>query len=201
MNIRTVQARRASLQDRNAVVRTLVRAFDTDPIIDYMLRKDAKRAQAFELTFDVAFRQLSLPFDGAWITEDGAGAALWTPPGKWSQWAALRFAPTLVRAIGISRMPKIFPALDRVSKRHPTQAHWYLFAIGVDPDRQGCGIGTALLKEVLPRCDAERAPAYLEASRPENVRLYERHGFKVLDEIHMAEDAPPMWLMWRDAQS
>src|SRR3954462_552387 len=113
--------RRATPEDRDAVVRTLRRAFDADPILNYMLRKDAKRAHAFELTFDVAFRQLSLRYGEAWMTSDGGGAALWTPPGKWSNWAAVRFAPTLARAIGLSRMPKMFPALDRVSKRHPTR--------------------------------------------------------------------------------
>jgi hypothetical protein len=41
-------------------------------------------------------------------------------------------------------------------------------------------------------------PAYLEASTPGNRRLYERHGFRATEEVMMAPDAPPMWLMWRD---
>jgi len=196
---RSVKTRRASANDGAAVVRALVRAFDADPILNYMLRSDAKRAQAFELTFDVAFRQLSLPYGEAWMDEAGDEAALWTPPGKWNHWAAFRFAPSLARAIGLRRMPKIFPALDRVGRRHPTRLHWYLFAIGVDPALQGRGIGSALLAAVLPRCDADRMPAYLEASRPENVRLYERHGFRVLEEVRMAPDAPPLWTMLREA--
>jgi len=54
---------------------------------------------------------------------------------------------------------------------------------------------------VLTRCDAEKACAYLEASTPNNARLYARHGFKVTAEHRMAPDAPPMWLMWREPGS
>jgi ribosomal protein S18 acetylase RimI-like enzyme len=51
---------------------------------------------------------------------------------------------------------------------------------------------------MLERCDEAKASAYLEASTPANSRLYERHGFRVTEEIRMAEGAPPLWLMWRD---
>jgi ribosomal protein S18 acetylase RimI-like enzyme len=192
--------RRARAIDRGAVVRALARAFDADPVINYVLRQDDRRAFAFELFFDVAFRTLSLPHDEAWVAEDGAGAALWTPPGKWSDFTLVRSIHHLVRAVGVRRSPRIFRALDRVGHLHPTQSHWYLFAIGVDPDRQGRGIGGALLDAVLTRCDASGTPAYLEASSPHNVRLYERKGFRITDEIRMANDAPPLWPMWRDAR-
>lgn len=51
--------------------------------------------------------------------------------------------------------------------------------IGVHPDHQGHGIGTALLEALLARADELRAPVFLEV-RTDNdnaIRLYERHGF------------------------
>jgi len=53
---------------------------------------------------------------------------------------------------------------------------------------------------VLARCDAERAPAYLEASSPRNRALYERHGFAVTEEFALGRGAPRQWRMWRDAR-
>jgi predicted GNAT family N-acyltransferase len=53
-----------------------------------------------------------------------------------------------------------------------------------------------LLREVLQRCDRDRTPAYLEATSPENVRLYRRHGFEVTGEICLP-DGPSLWPMWR----
>lgn len=51
--------------------------------------------------------------------------------------------------------------------------------IGVDPDRQGEGIGRLLLTALLARADEFAAPVYLEV-RTDNtaaIGLYEAHGF------------------------
>ena len=39
-------------------------------------------------------------------------------------------------------------------------------------------------------------PAYLEATSEDNRRLYERHGFVIVDELAVA-GSPPLWAMWR----
>jgi GNAT superfamily N-acetyltransferase len=70
--------------------------------------------------------------------------------------------------------------------------------VGVEPESQGRGMGSALLYPVLSRCDADGMAAYLEASTPRNRPLYERDGFKVTDEFKIARGAAPtMWRMWR----
>ena len=96
--------RRAVAEDRDAVVRALVRAFDVDPLPNYLLRADAGRERAFATVFDVAFRRLTLPTNGAWVAEGGAGAALWTPPGEWKTWRALADVPRLAWAVGAFRL-------------------------------------------------------------------------------------------------
>jgi ribosomal protein S18 acetylase RimI-like enzyme len=57
--------------------------------------------------------------------------------------------------------------------------------IGVEPNSQGKGLGAALLRYALARCDKEGALAYLESSNPRNISLYERHGFEVMGEIRI----------------
>jgi GNAT superfamily N-acetyltransferase len=53
--------------------------------------------------------------------------------------------------------------------------HFYLL-----PELQGAGIGTAVLCELLERCDAEGVPVRLNVLRGSAARrLYERHGFTV----------------------
>jgi ribosomal protein S18 acetylase RimI-like enzyme len=184
-------------------VRILSRAFDDDPAINYLLRQDSHRVRAIELAFGAFFRHMTMPFGESWMDEGARGAALWAPPGQWDVrlGASLAMAPALFRAVGLSRAPKVVRAASTVHKLHPRAPHYYLFAIGVDPAEQGKGVGSALLREVLTRCDRERAHAYLEASKPANARLYGRHGFRVTAEHRMASDAPPMWLMWREPQS
>jgi ribosomal protein S18 acetylase RimI-like enzyme len=71
--------------------------------------------------------------------------------------------------------------------------------LGVDPARQGLGLGSAMLKAGLARVDADHLPAYLESSNPRNVPLYERFGFEVMGVIQ-PEDFPPLIPMYRAAR-
>ena len=81
---------------------------------------------------------------------------------------------------------------------HPhEQPHWYLAFIGVDPARQGRGVGAALLRSRLRQCDREELPAYLESSNLENVPLYQHFGFHVTGTLGLPEGAPIVSTMWR----
>jgi ribosomal protein S18 acetylase RimI-like enzyme len=193
-----VRVRPATIEDRGAVVRALVRAFEHDPLACFALRTDAGKARAFETTFDVAFRRWTLPVGGAWLAEGGAGAALWAPPGQWSPGRAWPDALALARSVGWLRLPRVLRGIGLVDARHPRAPHWYLFAIGVDPDHQGRGVGSSLLRAVLSLCDERGEAAYLEASTEANARLYERHGFRLVDTIDVDQGGPTARLMWRD---
>jgi ribosomal protein S18 acetylase RimI-like enzyme len=186
--------RRAELEDYDVVVRVLARAFEHDPVATYMLRQGG-----LERAFGTFFKHAVLPHREAWMSDED-GVALWTPPKKWNATGLQLFTmvPALLAAIGARKLVARARAAQRVTEKHPREPHWYLFAIGVDPAKQGRGIGSALLANALGRCDAEGSAAYLEASTETNVRLYERHGFRVREELSMADDAPPVWLMWRD---
>ncbi len=72
------------------------------------------------------------------------------------------------------------------------EPHHYLPYIGVAPEAQGRGLGSALMRPILDRCDEERLPAYLEATSERNAALYERLGFEL-----RAGGSPPLWLMVR----
>ncbi len=71
--------------------------------------------------------------------------------------------------------------------------------IGVDPARQGMGLGSALLAHALAAVDREAKPAYLEATTESSRDLYARHGFEVIGTIQAA-DSPPMFPMVRKAR-
>jgi predicted GNAT family acetyltransferase len=75
-------------------------------------------------------------------------------------------------------------ALEQMDAYHH-QAHpcGYLLVIAADASRQGRGLGSALMKHALERCDREGAQAYLETANSANISLYERHGFEVVGRI------------------
>ena len=84
--------------------------------------------------------------------------------------------------------------------RHPATPHWYLPMVGVEPARQGRGLGSALIRPVLERCDRTGVPAYLEATTPRSRALYERLGFRVTATIREG-GCPPLWCMLREPQN
>ena len=95
------------------------------------------------------------------------------------------------------RTPFVIRGMHGVEKLHPTEPHYYLSILGVEPVRHGEGLGSALLQPMLRRCDSEGVGAYLETGTERNVRFYSRQGFRVTDEVALP-NGPPMWLMWRD---
>ena len=61
-----------------------------------------------------------------------------------------------------------------------TTACWYLFLLGVEPRSQRRGIGSALIRPVLERADAEHVACYLETENQRNVAFYRKQGFDLI---------------------
>jgi GNAT superfamily N-acetyltransferase len=192
--------RKATESDREICIETLVHAFNDDPVINWFVRQDRKRDTALELFFQIAFDRLTFPFGEAYIAGDGEGVALWTPPGKWqlSFTDQLWLIPDYIKAFKATRLHTVVPRIQNLQNLHPSFPHYYLFAAGVTPSAQGCGIGRAMLQHVLAECDGKGLPAYLEATTRRNRDLYERLGFRSTREFPLGKNGPTLWLMLRD---
>ncbi|SDX67720.1 Acetyltransferase (GNAT) domain-containing protein [Geodermatophilus africanus] len=179
----------------------LARAFADDPVVSYLFPSDARRReQRLSRFFDLELPR-SEALGGSWMSADGAGAAIWFPPGTWrpSTWATLRQTPAALRVFG-RNIGRASRAQSVMQEHHPARPHWYLYYLGTEPEKQGIGIGAAVLRPVLDLCDSHRLPAYLEASSPRNSALYRRHGFEELDPLVLPEKGPTMYPMWREPQ-
>lgn len=93
-----------------------------------------------------------------------------------------------------------FDGLDEAMKAaHPnTVRHAYLPLVAVHPDRQGQGVGAALLGHALAGLDRAGLPAHLEASSARSVGLYQRLGFTPLPDGVALPGGPRLYPMWRD---
>jgi ribosomal protein S18 acetylase RimI-like enzyme len=110
----------------------------------------------------------------------------------------LRETVPAIRVFG-RRLPLALRSRMRMEGLHPSKPdHWYLAVMGVDPEWQGRGVGTALMRPGLEQLDAEGIPAYLESSTPRSRELYRRNGFEVTGEFNLPRGGPPIWQMWRD---
>ncbi len=192
-----VSVRRARREDFPPLAAMLARAFYDDPVTSWFYPNPARRIARTERFFAIRLRQLA-DQQLIFTTADHSGAALWTQPGRWRQdlRQSLMLLPTL--PVLLPRILRSRPALREIERRHPVVPHYYLSVLGTDPEKQGGGIGSALLTPVLDRCDAGGIAAYLESSTASNVDFYTRHGFEVTDRVELPDGPPPLWLMWRE---
>jgi RimJ/RimL family protein N-acetyltransferase len=94
------------------------------------------------------------------------------------------------------RLPRASRTQAFFERDHLQEPHYYIRYVGVATRFQGQGLGTALLRPTLDRCDGEGFPAYLEASTERSAALYERLGFVHLGELRLP-GGPPFWPMRR----
>ncbi len=148
--------------------------------------------------FALQLRRNYLPRGLVFVVRAGQeGAAMWLPPARDDPARVdLGTSVALATVLGMRLFAMRRLALALAAYR-PTEPHWYLGTIGIEPRRQRQGLGTALLTPVLERCDAEREIAYLECSRAENLAFYARLGFRVTDQVAVAFGGPTLWLMVR----
>lgn len=107
-------------------------------------------------------------------------------------------------SIGFKSFMKVASALspiDDVRKKHMRKKSYvYLQIIGVASENQGKGYGGKLLKELLAMADEVKLPIYLETETESNVHLYERFGFKTLEQMNLPVINQPMWAMIRESK-
>jgi ribosomal protein S18 acetylase RimI-like enzyme len=181
-------------EDIPALADALARAFHDDPIAMFSQPREGSRHRRLRFFFAGRLRTL-VGEELCFCTEDRLGAALWAPPDRWEvpPREALRMIALVSR-----RAPQTLAGYRRVEQLHPREPHFYLPTLGVAPEAQGRGLGSALLQPMLERCDREGVPAYLESSKERNIAFYGRHGFRVTREMRFSRRGPMLWLMWRD---
>lgn len=183
----------------------LLRAFRGDPGTDYMF-PNPRRQERIMRGMMVASLRFGLRWGEVHTTAgDPKGVAVWvSPPGK----AALTYARLmrtgmlrpalacnpgeLLRSLALGTHSGL---LDLDLLRQP---HWYLWILGVDPEAQGQGVGSALLRSMMGREDVRGRACALETMKERNVRFYKKHGFRVTGHGRAPFGGPEVWAMRRD---
>ena len=172
-----------------AAARTLATAFHDDPVLASMAPEPNRRARVGQWFLGTAV-EYGLRWGEVWADPDVSAVAVWLPPENTSMTMG-----RMLRA-GLARMPVV--AGPRATVRflqgswawdevHTSVSgpHWYLVAIGTLPDRQGHGLGSALVKVGTDQADAAGLPCYLETATDDDIAFYERRGFRVAKQVQV----------------
>jgi GNAT superfamily N-acetyltransferase len=94
-----------------------------------------------------------------------------------------------------NRQGAYFEGLNSIRNRVMPERCWYLPVLGVAPVYQGKGYSSRLLKPMLARADREGLPVYLETQLEKNVTLYQRFGFRVVEQELIPGSTVYCWAM------
>lgn len=184
--------RTAQPSEVDTIVGILVAAFHDDPISGWVFPGDERRRTGahpafFRTIVDAAFADGRID-----VVEDYSAAMVWVPGAQEEdEGPPPGLVPDEEERLGV--------LYGMMTERAPSEPpHWHAQFLGVLPGRQRQGLGGRLFRYGLEISDADGLPTYLEASTPENARLYRRLGFADHGPAFFLPDGPPMQPMWRD---
>lgn len=192
--------RHAVRSDLTALEASLTDAFAEDPMMSWIYPDPDTRPQLLPGFMGVILEE-GLTHGHTYTVGANIGAAVWGAPDVdlLNDEAVGRLFGLLGEQLG-PRAAEVGVGLVSITEHHPRhQPHFYLLLLGTARSHQSKGSGSALVREVIDRCDRHGFGAYLESSNPRNVPFYERHGFRPITEVKVSADfiATPMW---RDPQ-
>jgi GNAT superfamily N-acetyltransferase len=185
----------------------LARAFQDDPLFAYFLPDAVKRKEKLHHIFEVFIRYGVLYGEAYATSPNLEGATVWFPPGRaeMTLWRTIRcgglFLYFKVGRKVMSRVLGFFDYAFKVHGRHAPFPHWYGAVLGVDPEFQGKGYMSALMKPILARIDQEHLPCYLETNSETNLPIHEHYGFEVVEICTVPKSDVTLWAMLRKKSS
>jgi GNAT superfamily N-acetyltransferase len=193
-----------SPEDVGLAAEILARAFHTDPPFEYLILDPARRAQLLPRFFERFVRHGQIFGEVYTTRQQPEAVAIWLPPGSTdipperARRSGLDELPEVLGGESFTRLTAILARMNDMHHKAMPGDHWYLAFIGVEPDRQGRGIGGALMGPMLARAHHDRVPCYLETFLARNVPFYQRHGFKIVTEGTLPDSGLAFWTMRRE---
>jgi ribosomal protein S18 acetylase RimI-like enzyme len=188
--------------DLVTVVDILVDSFDDDPTWSWVFPDPARRPEQLRVVW-TALVAGAMRYQTVWLAAGDTATSVWIPPGglelSEEQDEALR--GELRELLGDEAL-RVFRVLDAFEQAQPHhEPHYVLSLLGTASQHRGHGYGLGLLAENLVVVDDADMAAYLEASHPANVGLYERYGFEIFGAFSLPDGGHDVTTMWRPRRS
>ncbi len=190
-------------RDIKKAVEVLTKAFDRDPLTQFMFPNDETRQNRsshyfkFIISYGLKFGEVYAP------SPKIEGLAIWYLSDKYEMTMMKQLRAGGMRLFmklkkeTIRRMLPLGRFSGEMHRKYGHFRHWYLSPIGVDPEYQGKGLGSLMIRTMLSRIDDEKLPCLLETQNPTNVEIYKRFGFEVVAKDMIPDTDIPHWVMVR----
>ena len=175
---------RLDVGDADAAAATLGEAFFDDPLLQIVAPNEATRRRwgAWFMSMPL---QYGLRWGEVWSNDDTSAVAVWIPPDTGEMGLGRMLQVGLAKMpvrLGVNGSRRFISSLSKTEPFHKSVAgpHWYLLAVGARSERQGQGLGSALVEVGTSRADAAGVPCYLETGTQSNINFYTKRGFEIV---------------------
>jgi GNAT superfamily N-acetyltransferase len=189
-----MEVARAAPDRLSALAQVFGRAFVNEPMMRWPMGEHCDIVNRFARCFGY-FLEVVLELGIVWEAGDATGAAVWVPPGRSEAWAEHPWNQPRISALTDDGGRRYDAFWEWVDSRSPDEPLWQLDSIAVEPAAQGHGCGSALIAAGLARARAGGVGAFLSTGTPRNVSIYERCGFRVIEDIDAPAGGPHIWFM------
>jgi ribosomal protein S18 acetylase RimI-like enzyme len=165
--------------------KVFAQAMFNDDIHKYLLPDEKTRLKKLEHLY--VFKLKSEINNAYKTSSDLEGVCIWESPDN--HHSAITFYDIisgfpLIFTIGLAnlrRMIKYQVWSTKIRESLMKRKYWYLNVIAVCPDHQGKGFATKLIKQIIERATENNEDVYLETQNKNNIAIYERYGFKLIE--------------------
>jgi len=187
--------------------KVLARAFENDPLhIAYFPDPNIRVKQNYHLMkFSIRY---CMRFGEVYTTSPKLeGIALWRledpkeeekekPRSLFANWLSFRLELALGEVL--EKVSTIFEYIFSTHYELMPSPHLYFFILGVDPNFQGKGYASKLIRPMLARIGEDQLKCYLDTNNENNVGLYQHFGFKILKKYQIPGTNVINWSMLKE---
>lgn len=176
--------RKASRQDKQLVIDILVRSFEQNASVHFIVGQGAHREKRLKALMSYSF-DCCYEAGCIYLNQEKNATALVLFPElkKTSLRSVWRDLKLIFHVIGIARLYKVLLRNKRIATQYPGTPFYYLWFIGVLPEAQHQGIGSRLLAHLIGESEQRNRPLLLETSVRTNLDWYQKNGFSIYHEI------------------
>lgn len=110
----------------------------------------------------------------------------------------------MIAKIGIRsviRMARFEKFALNIKNKYSNPNCWYLYAFVTIPEHRGKGLGSKIIKPMMDYLDQNNQDCYLETLLPINVKIYNKYGFELKEEVKVPGTELVLYAMLRKAKN
>ena len=180
--------KKASYADKDVVVNILSKSFINDPHINWLLEA-SKNKNKLKIIMGYVFEE-SLARGTVYLNDDNTAVALWNTEKK--EKVSLQY---IVRNLsflfrnGLTTTRRCLKTDTLTYEQYPKNAKYcQLYLVGVLPEYQGKGLGSALMNPMIEEMEKESIPMHLETANARNVKIYMKNGFNIIKTLQLGNN-------------